>query len=74
MDSIINSNDSSTVPKKWKCPICEVIEQSSTSLGLITKRSTHLKKHGVLTVNMPPDKRYNDQHALLIYKAIHKKR
>jgi len=74
MSSIINSNDSSLLPKKWVCPICKEAHQSPTSLGLITKRAIHLKKHGILTVNMPPDKRYNDQHAIAIYKALNLKK
>ena len=74
MSGIINSNDASLIPKKWICPICKEICQSATSLGLITKRSQHLKKHGVHVFNMPPDKRYNDKHALLIYNATFKKK
>jgi len=72
--SIVNSNDSSLEPKKWTCPICKNIYQSSTSMGLIIKRSQHIKQHGIRTSDIPPDKRYNDAHILLIFKAKNMKR
>ena len=74
MSSIINSNDSSLEPKKWMCPICRNVFQSSTSMGLITKRAKHLKEHGIRTSDIPPDKRYNDKHILLLFKALNTKR